>query len=110
MISAGLLRWTATVMSASASQDVLGLRADTWTAGQSFRCDLRDLSGSEQPYADGVAVRTILEVRARWAAVVQSGLTTLDRITVRGRTLRVTAIQNLDQADRVAVISCEEVV
>lgn len=110
MISAGLLRWTATVLQASASQDALGLRADTWTAGASFRCDLRDLSASEQPYADGVAVRHTCEVRARWPAVAASGLTAVDRLQVRGRTFRVNSIRNLDEADRVAVIDCEEVV
>ena len=110
MISAGLLRWTATVMQASASQDALGLRADSWSAGATFRCDLRNLTASEQPYADGIAVRQSYEIRARWPAVVASGINAVDRISVRGKTLRVNAIRNLDEADRVAVIDCEEVV
>ena len=110
MISGGRLRWTATRMAASSTRDGLGMRADAWTASGTFRADLRDSQGSELAYADGVAVRRSCEVRARWPAVVGVGLTEVDRLEIRGRTFRVQSIQNLDQADRVAVISCEEVV
>jgi head-tail adaptor len=110
MISAGRLKWVATVQTPSTSQDALGMRVETWTAGATFRCDLRNESGNESSYADGIAVLKSYEVRARWQAVQGAGLSEVDRLTVRGKTLRVNAIRNLDEADRVAVIDCTEVV
>ena len=110
MISAGRLKWLATVQTPSASQDALGMRVDTWTNGATFRCDLRNDASSEQTYVDGVAVVKSYEVRARWQAVQGAGLSEVDRLTVRGKTLRINAIRNLDEADRVAVIDCTEVV
>lgn len=109
MISGGLLRWKATRLRASTAQDALGMRTDVWTNAGTFRCDLRNDSTSEQPYADGVAVVRACELRARWDAVQGVGLTELDRVSVRGRTLRVESIRNLDERDRVAVISCREI-
>lgn len=110
MISGGLLRWVATRLEASTSQDVLGMRDDSWTSSGTFRCDLREQVGSEQFYADGVAVRKACEVRARWPATQKASLSEVDRLSIRGRTFRIQGIQNLDQKDRVAVISCEEVI
>lgn len=110
MISGGVLRWTATRQAASTTQDALGLRTDAWTPSGTFRCDIRNDSSMEQAYADGVAVRRSCEVRARWTAVQNAGLTEVDRLTVRGRTYSVQSIRNLDEADRVAVIMVEEVV
>jgi hypothetical protein len=49
------------------------------------------------------------EVRLRWPNVARVGLTELDRLVVRGKTLRINSIINLDEKDRVAVISCSEV-
>lgn len=109
MISAGRLLFKANRLAASTAQDALGMRTDVWTVGASFRCDMRNDSTSEAPYADGVAVRRTIEIRARWQAVQNSGLTEVDRIQVGGRTLRIQSIRNLDEADRVAVIQCEEI-
>ena len=109
MMSGGLLKYTATRMAKSETRDTLGQRVDTWTASGTFRCDLREQSATEQTYADGVAVVRNCEVRARWSAVQGIGLTETDRITVRSRNLRINYIQNLEEADRVAVISCTEV-
>ena len=109
MISGGRLRWVATVQEPSATLDSLGMRTATWSAGGQFRCDLREDSASEQAYADGVAVVRSIELRARWQAVQGAGLTEVCRVTVRNRTLKVNAIRNLDEADRVAVIDCTEV-
>lgn len=109
MISGGVLRWTATRQAASTTLDALGNRTDTWTAGATFRCDIREDSAQEQSYADGVAVVRSVELRARWQAVQNAGLTEIDRVTVRNRLLRVNSIRNLDEADRVAVIQCTEV-
>lgn len=109
MISGGLLRNKATRLAASTTQDSLGLRSPTFTAGDFFYCDLRNSSAQEQQYADGVAVRRQFELRARWNAVANVGLTELDRVSVNGRTLAVQSIIDLDNAGRVAVIQCEEV-
>jgi head-tail adaptor len=110
MISAGRLKWLATVQTPSTTQDALGMRVDTWTDGATFRCDMRNDSSAEQQYVDGVAVVKSYEIRARWQAVQGAGLTEVDRLHVRGKTLRIGAIRNLDEADRVAVIDCTEVV
>jgi len=109
MIGAGRLRFVATRMTAATAQDALGGRDDVYTAGSSFRCDLRDQGASETAYADGVAVIRNFEVRARWNTVENVGLTEIDRLSVRGKTLRIEAITNLDEADRLAVIQCVEV-
>jgi len=109
MISGGRLKRTATRRIASTSRDALGIRTDTWTNGLTFRVDLREQSASEQGYADGVAVVRSVELRCRWPDIARVGLTEVDRVLVRGRTLRVNTIRNLDEADMVAVIDCTEV-
>jgi head-tail adaptor len=109
MISAGRLRFLAVLQKPSASRDSLGQRVDTWTGGAQFRCDLRSDSADERQYADGVAVIRQWEVRARWNTVESIGVAETDRLVVRGKTLRIRAINNLDEKDRVAVIDCEEV-
>ena len=86
------------------------MRVETWTDGAQFRADLRNESGNESSFADGVAVVKSYEVRARWQAVQGAGLSEVDRLSIRGKTLRINAIRNLDEADRVAVIDCTEVV
>ena len=108
MISAGRLRFLATIEKPSVSQDALGMRPDAWTTGGTFRADLRSDNGAEAQYADGVAVTRTYEVRARWQAI--TGLTEIDRLQIRGHTLKINSIRNLDEADRVAVIDCTEVV
>ena len=109
MISAGRLRFLARRLIASVIQDALGLRTAAWVDGQYFRCDVRSDSAQEQGYADGVAVMATYEVRCRWNTCVSIGLTASDRILVRGKLLRVRAIRNLEEADRVAVIDCEHI-
>ena len=109
MIPGGRLKRLATRMQPSGTLDSLGMRGGTFTAAGTFWCDLREDSAAEQQYADGVAVVRSVELRARWQSIVNVGLTEIDRIDVRGRTLRINAIRNLDEADRVAVIDCTEV-
>lgn len=109
MISGGLLRWTATASEPSTTQDALGMRASTWTDIGTFRCDMREQSAAEQGYADGVAVVRQVEILSRWQSIANLGLSELHRLTVRGRTLRIVSIQNVDEADRRAVIQCVEV-
>lgn len=109
MISSGLTRFSADVYKASPSTDSLGRRVTTYVKGSSFRCDLREETPAEQLYADGVAVVQAYEVRTRWPNIARTTLTPLDRIVVRGHTLRITGIRNLDQKDRVAVIDTMEV-
>ena len=88
MISGGLLRWNATVKRAT-GHDALGMRGATFNTVGTMRCDMRDQSATEQEYADGVSV--------------------LKQYEVRGKTLRINHIRNLDEDDRVAVIECTEV-
>ncbi len=109
MISGGVLRWTATASAPSTTQDALGMRASAWTDIGTFRCDMREQSAAEQGYADGVAVVRQVEILSRWQSIANLGLSELHRLTVRGRTLRIVSIQNVDEADRRAVIQCVEV-
>jgi hypothetical protein len=109
MISGGTTRTKFTRLAAPASTDAIGLRTANFTAAGVFWGGFRTDSVSEQQYADGVAVRRFCEIRARWLSIQQIGLTELDRLSVGARTLRITAIRNLDEADRVAIISAEEV-
>jgi hypothetical protein len=109
VISSGLTRWSADVYKASTSIDSLGRRVTTYAKGASFRCDLREETPSEQVYADGVAVIQQFEVRTRWPNIARTTLTALDRLVVRGRTLRILGIRNLEQRDRLAVIDAVEV-
>lgn len=74
-----------------------------------MRVDVREGMPSEQPYVDGVAVVAQYELRCRWPNIARLSVTPLSRIIARGKTLRITGIRNLDQANRVAVIDCVEV-
>lgn len=108
MISSGLTRFRAAVLRASA-QDDLGLRSTTYAQVGTINVDLRDQSATEQSYADGVAVIKQYEVRTRWPNIAKVSLTEVDRLLVRGHTLRINAIRNLDERDRLAVLDCTEV-
>jgi head-tail adaptor len=109
MISGGRLRWNATLLKAATTVDALGRRTNSFTDSGNFRCDLRQGTPTEQTYADGVAVTASYELRVRWPDVARVDITALDRVTVRGKTLRINGIQNLDERDRLAVIDCTEV-
>jgi hypothetical protein len=109
MISGGRLRWRATVRKASTIPDSLGRRSTTYSNGGFVRVDMRAPSASEQVYADGVAVIRNWEIRSRWADIGRVGLSEIDRLEVRGKTLRINSIINLDERDRVAVLDCSEV-
>jgi len=109
MISAGRTRRIATASQPSTTLDAIGMRTTTWTDIGTFWCDLREQSATEQSYADGVAVVRNVELRARWQKVHNIGLSEACRVSVRGRSLKINSIQNLDEADRVAVIQCTEV-
>lgn len=109
MISGGRLRWKARVNRATTSTDNMGRRQNTYTTAGYVRVDLREAGSAEQVYADGVAVVGQWEVRCRWQDVGRLTITELDRLTVRNKLLRIESIVNLDERDRVAVISCREV-
>ena len=109
MISAGRLRHAATVKRASTSVDSLGRRSTTYTTEGTVRVDMRQSPGTEQVYADGVAVVAQAEVRCRWPDIDRLSITAVDRLECRGKTLRIVSIQNLDNRDRVAVIEAMEV-
>ena len=116
MISSGRLRFAANVLRAS-GVDSFGVTSATFDSVTATRTgaaplwvDLRTESATEQAYADGVAVVRRAEIRCRWNSAKALALTEKDRIQVRGRTFRILGIQNLDEADMVAVIECEEVV
>lgn len=108
MIPAGLLKQRAAVHRISATDD-LGHNANSWSEVGSLRCDLRDVGADERQYAHGVAIVRSFSVVCRWQDVDRTSLTEADRLVVRGRTLRINAIRNLDERDRRAEIDCTEV-
>lgn len=107
-VSAGGLRWIATRMAAPTAQDAVGQRSAAFTAAGTFPCELRNDQSAEMEYADGVVVRRMWVVRARWQAVQNCGLTERDRLSVDGRILRINSIVNVQMSDRSASIMCEE--
>jgi len=109
MISAGRTRFVATVQTANAGVDSLGRRNPAFTTAGTMRVDVREGMPAEQPYVDGVAVVASYELRTRWPNIARLSVTPLSRIVVRGKTLRINGIRNLDQANRVGVIDCTEV-
>lgn len=109
MISAGRLRYSASVLQPSGSKDALGLRDSQFAGNRTVRCELTQLSGSEVEYAHGATEMNLWQVRCRWPDIARCQLTTASRLSVRGRTLRITQILNTYEADRVAVLLCTEV-
>lgn len=109
MISAGLLRYKATVYLLGSS-DTLGEATGYNPSEEPYvRVQLRELSGAEVAWADGPAAMSNWEVRCRWPDLARCGITATSRLVVRGKTLRINSIVNTYQADRVAVLMCTEV-
>lgn len=109
MISAGRLKYSATVLQPSGSKDALGLRDSAFAGNLVVRCELTNLSSTEQVWADGATEVSQWQVRIRWPEVARCSITTACRLSVRGKTLRITGITNTYEMDRVAVLSCVEV-
>ena len=117
MIGSGRLRFPATVLAPSASTNSLGMRVGGFTdlnaaepGNPPLWVDLRTDSANEQQYADGVATVRRAEIRCRWNSAQRWGINETFRLVVRGRTFRIAGITNLDEADMVAVMDCEEIV
>jgi head-tail adaptor len=109
MISAGRLRYAATVLQPSGSKDALGLRDSSFAGNRVVRCELTQLSGSEVEYAHGATEMNLWQVRCRWPDIARCSITTACRLSVRGKTLRITQVLNTYEADRIAVLLCTEV-
>ncbi len=107
--SSGRYWRVAQVLKAATSQDALGMRADNWVDGNTFRCELRPQSVVETPYADGIVVRRSFEIYARYKSVQNAGISEVDRIEVDGRLLRIQSIQNLGNDFIEAQIVAEEI-
>lgn len=109
MISAGRLRFTATIKRES-NTDVLGKKENSFaTTVGTFRCDLRDLGANEIDYGEGVSSLKTFEVLARWGAIEDEGLLETDRLEIDGMTLRITGIRNEYNRDRLGTITVEEI-
>ena len=109
MISAGRLRFTATIKREN-NTDVLGKKENTFsTTVGTFRCDLRDLGANEIDYGEGVSSLKTFEVLARWGAIEDEGLLETDRLIIDGMTFRITGIRNEYNRDRLATITVEEI-
>ena len=109
MISAGRLKYVATVLQPSGVKDALGLRDSGFAGNREIRVELTNLSSNEQVWADGTTDVSQWQVRCRWPEIARCSITTASRLSVRGKTLRITGITNTYEMDRVAVLSCVEV-
>lgn len=111
MISSGLTRFRLQVLRAATNNpDAYGRRSSSYTNVGTFVADVRESMPVEQSYGDGVASVGSFEVRTRWPNIGRLIISPIDQLLYRGRTLRINGIRNLDQANRVAVIDCTEVV
>lgn len=109
MISAGRLRFTATIKREN-NTDNLGKKEKNFsTTVGTFRCDLRDIGSIEVDYGMGVAATRQYEVRARWQAVEDEGLLETDRLEIDGMTFNIRGFRNEENRDRLAIIDVEEV-
>ena len=99
----------ARALKASTTQDAMGMRTDNWVAGEYFRCELRNNSTIEMPYADGVIVRRTFEILMRWQTLKNLAISEVDRITVDGMTLRIQSITNVAMNSMQASIIAEDV-
>jgi hypothetical protein len=109
MISAGALRYKATVYLLGASDAIGDATGYAISEEPYVRVQLRQLSGSEVAWADGPTEMVNWEVRCRWPDIARCGITVTARLVVRGKTLRINSISNTYEADRVAVLTCTEV-
>jgi hypothetical protein len=109
VISAGLLRYRATVYLLGAS-DTIGEATGYAISEEPYvRVELRHLSGAEVAWADGPTAMNSWQVRCRWPDIARCGITETSRLVVRGKTLRINSIVNTYESDRVAVLTCTEV-
>ena len=110
MISAGRMRFTATIKRENQPADDLGKKKKTFgTTVGTFRCDLRDISAVEGDYADGVSSIRSYECHARWGAIESLGLLETDRLTIDSMTFLISGIRNEGNRDRLAIIDITEV-
>jgi hypothetical protein len=109
VISAGLLRYKATVYLLGASDAIGDATGYAISEEPYVRVQMRQLSGSEVAWADGPTEMVNWELRCRWPDIARCGITVTGRLVVRGKTLRINSISNTYEADRVAVLTCTEV-
>lgn len=110
MISAGRLRFQATIKRESTT-DNLGKKNKTFaTTIGTFRCDLQDTGSTEVEYASGVAMVNNWAVMARWDAIDALGLLPTDRLEVDGKTFRISGIRNEYNRNRLATIDVVEII
>ena len=110
MISAGRLRFQASVRR-EANTDNTGKREKDFSSViGSFRCDLRDAGASEVEYGGGPATARQWECRARWGAISALGLLASDRLVIDSMTFQIVGISNEANRDRLAIINLVEII
>lgn len=110
MISAGRLRFLATVKREENFDNIGKKQKDFVTTMGTFRCDLRDTSSVEIEYAGGIASSNQFDCLARWDAINAVGLLPSDRLLIQGRTFNIIGIRNEGLRNRLATITVEEIV
>lgn len=109
MISAGRLRFKATIKR-EANLDNVGKKKKTYaTTVGTFRCDLRDTGATEIGYAGGVASSRSYECHARWQAIEDLGLIETDILVIDGMTFNIMGLRNELNRDRLCILDIMEV-
>lgn len=109
MISAGRLRFNATVKREANLDNVGKKKKDFATTVGTFRCDLRDISANEIEYGMGVAATRTYEILARWQTIEKLGLLETDILHCDGMVFEIKGIRNEANRDRLARIDVEEI-
>jgi len=109
MISAGRLRFIATIQRES-TKDNLGKHKKTFgTTVGTFRCDMKDTGSSEMSYGNGIANIKSYEIQCRWNSIRQHTLVSSDRLLINGRTFNILGITNERDRNVLATITVEEI-
>ena len=109
MISAGRLRFKATIKR-EANLDNVGKKKKTYaTTVGTFRCDLRDTGATEIGYSGGVASSRSYECHARWQAIEELGLPETDILVIDGMTFNIMGLRNELNRDRLCILDIMEV-
>lgn len=109
MISAGRLRFKATIKR-EADLDNVGKKKKTYgTTVGTFRCDLRDTGAAEIGYSGGVASSRSYECLARWGAIEDLGLLETDILVIDGMTFNIMGLRNELNRDRLCILDIMEV-
>lgn len=110
MIEPGEMRYRAVFLRHDGTRDKFGGKSPTgWVEIGSARCARRDGLTVETLQARGVDATATSELRIRWGMLRRLGITTACRVRLSGVEWAILSIENLGQANSVAVLAIASV-